>query len=88
MENSDYGELLKKGFEHIHADDSFTYFEKSDDMYLLSLFEEVKYSVSSLERIIAFFIRKKVEIKNLNLIYAAILYEADKQTIKQRLAIS
>ncbi len=87
MENSDYSDMLKKGFEHIHADGSFYYFEKSDDTYLLSLFEEVKYSVSSLERIIAFFIRKKVEIKNLNLIYAAILYEADKQTIKQRLAI-
>ncbi len=88
MENSDYADMLKKGYEQIHADSSFYYFEKSTDKYLLSLFEDVKYSVSSLERIIAFFIRKRVEVKNLNLIYASILYEADKQTIKQRLAIT
>jgi V/A-type H+/Na+-transporting ATPase subunit C len=87
MENSDYGDMIKQGYEHMHSEGSFYYFEKIADNYLLGLFEEVKYSVASLERIIAFFIRKKIESKNLNLIYATILYEADKQNMKQRLAI-
>jgi vacuolar-type H+-ATPase subunit C/Vma6 len=87
LENTDYNEMVKKGYEHMSSEESFFYFEKSQDLHLLGLFEDVKYSVSSVERVIAFFIRKKMEIKNLNLIYSSILYETDKDRIKRRLAI-
>lgn len=87
LEKTFYAPLVTKGSQLLleHKDYSIT--EKNEDIFYRIFFDPVKYTVSNLEKIFDFFLRKKIEIKTLNLIYSGVLFDMDKDQIRHEVLI-
>lgn len=85
LENADCGEVVIKGGQRLFADKSFSSFERNRDLYFLQYFDRVKYNVSNLEKIFLFFLKKKIELININILYTGIRYSADKSNIRSKI---
>lgn len=82
LERTDYGNIAIKGAQHLTSDSSFSSFERNSDLYFLDYFDNFKYSVSNLEKILAFFLKKKIELVNINILFTGILYNAKRSNIR------
>ena len=82
LERTDYGDVVIKGAQRIFSDCSFSSFERNRDIYFLEYFDRIKYSVSNLEKIFQFFLKKKMELTDINIIYTGIRYNADKLNLR------
>ena len=82
LERTDYGDIAIKGAQHLTSDSSFSSFERNRDLYFLDYFDNFKYSTSNLEKIFQFFLKKKIELVNINILYTGILYNAGRSQIK------
>jgi len=87
MERTEYATIIIKGTHSLYTDISFSSFERNEDMFYLRYFDLVKYTVSNLERVFAFFIRKKLELKILNIIYMGLLYDVERGKVKRKVEI-
>ncbi len=84
LERTDYGNIAIRGAQHLTSDNSFSSFERNRDQYFLDYFDNFKYSVSNLEKILAFFLKKKIELSSLNILFTGILYNAGRSNIKYK----
>jgi len=84
MERTDYADMIIKGTYTLHSEGIFSSFEKSEDLFYLDFFDPVKYTVSNLEKIFQFFLRKKVELKYLSIIFTSVLYGIENSKIKDK----
>ncbi len=82
LERTDYGNIAIKGAQHLTSDSSFSSFERNSDLYFLDYFDNFKYSVSNLEKIFQFFLKKKIELVNINILFTGILYNAKRSNIR------
>ncbi len=85
LERTDYGDVIVKGAQRLFSDNSFSSFERNRDLYFLEYFDRIKYSVSNLEKIFQFFLKKKIELININILYTGIRYNADKSNIRSKI---
>jgi vacuolar-type H+-ATPase subunit C/Vma6 len=81
LEKSCYNEIVIKGVHSLYSYNTFFSFEKNESIFCLRFFDSIKYSVSNVEKIFAFFLRKKIELTVLNMIYMGIKYHAEKRNI-------
>jgi vacuolar-type H+-ATPase subunit C/Vma6 len=82
LEKTVYADLIIKGAQGLFSGCSFASFERNRDLYFLDYFDSIKYSVSNLEKIFRFFLRKKIELKNINILYTGIRFDADRSNIR------
>lgn len=82
LERTDYGDIAIKGAQHLTSDSSFSSFERNRDLYFLDYFDNFKYSTSNLEKILAFFLKKKIELVNINILFTGILHNAKRSNIR------
>ena len=82
LEGTDYGDIAIKGAQHLTSDSSFSSFERNRDLYFLDYFDNFKYSTSNLEKIFQFFLKKKIELGNINILFTGVLYNAGRSNIK------
>jgi len=84
FEKSCYGEIVIKGVHSLYSYNTFFSFEKNESIFYLKFFDSIKYSVSNVEKIFSFFLRKKTELIVLNMIYMGIKYNAEKRNIEHK----
>ena len=82
LEKTGYADVIIKGAQRLFSECSFSSFERNRDLYFLDYFDTIKYSVSNLEKIFAFFLRKKIELTNLNILHTGIRFNADKSNLR------
>jgi V/A-type H+/Na+-transporting ATPase subunit C len=82
LERTDYGNIVIKGAQNLTSDCSFSSFERNRDLYFLEYFDNFKYTTSNLEKIFQFFLKKKIELGNINILFTGILYNAERSNIK------
>jgi len=87
MEQTWYGEIAAKGAHALYSESTFSFFEKGEDLFYINFFEPVKFTVSNIEKIFYFFLRKKMELRNLNIIFTGILYGIDIKVIKNKIEV-
>jgi vacuolar-type H+-ATPase subunit C/Vma6 len=84
LEHTYYGDAIMKGAQKLFSDCSFSSYERNRDLYFMEYFDRIKYSVSNLEKIFQFFLKKKIELININILYTGIRYNADKSNLRCR----
>lgn len=84
FEKSAYGEIAIKGIHSLFSYNTFFSFDKNETLFSLKFFDQIKYSVCNIEKIFAFFLRKKTELIVLNMIYMGIKYHAQKRNIEHK----
>ncbi len=84
---SKYSSIVKKGINSLINYDTFFSFEKNEYIFYLNFFDSIKYTTANLEKIFSFFIRKKIELKILNIIYLGILFSIEKAKINHKVEI-
>jgi len=82
LERTDYGDIAIRGAQHLTSDGSFSSFERNRDIYFLDYFDNFKYSISNLEKIFQFFLKKKIELGSINILFTGILYNAERSNIR------
>ena len=83
-----YAPLLVQETFSLFNDSSTSYsFEKSEEIFYICFFDSIKYTISNMEKIVDFFIKKKIEIMNLNIIFTGILYNIDRDKIRHEVLI-
>ncbi len=87
VEKTEYVKMIFQGTHLFNTENTFSAFERNEDEFIMKFFEPVKYSVANIEKIVAFILRKRLELKNLNIMFSGVLYNIDKQKIKNRIAI-
>ncbi len=85
LESTDYGDVIIKGAQRLFSDNSFSSFERNRDLYFLEYFDRIKYSVSNLEKIFQFFLKKKIELININILYTGVRHNAVKSNIRSKI---
>jgi vacuolar-type H+-ATPase subunit C/Vma6 len=85
--SSEYSDIVKKGINSLTSYNTFFSFEKHEYIFYLNFFDSVKYNTANIEKIFSFFIRKKIELKILNIIYLGILFSIDKAKINHKVEI-
>jgi len=81
FEESCYSDIVIKGVHSLFSYKTFFSFDKNETLFYLRFFDSIKYSVSNVVKIFSFFLRKKIEIIVLNMIYMGIKYNAQKRNI-------
>jgi V/A-type H+-transporting ATPase subunit C len=85
LERTDYANIVIRGAQSLALDSSFSSFERNRDLYFLDYFDNFKYSISNLEKIFHFFLKKKIELTHLNILFTGILYNAERSNIKRKI---
>jgi len=87
MERTDYADMIIKGTYALHSEGTFSSFEKSGDLFYFDFFDPVKYTVSNLEKVFQFFLRKKLELKYLSIIFTGVLYGVENSKIRNKVKV-
>jgi len=87
FKGTQYAEISARGTNTLTAHGTFASFEKNEYIFYLAFFKSVRYSVSNLEKIFSFFMRKKVELKIMNMIYMGILYGVEEFKVTHKAEI-
>lgn len=82
LEETEYADVAIRGAQKLSSDSSFSSFERNRDLYFLDFFDSIKYSITNLERVFQFFLKKKMELANINLIYTGIKFNSDKSILR------
>jgi len=85
LENSEYIRMIMEGTFLAFSEKTFTSFEKNEEKFVLESFAITREFLSTLERILYFFIRKRFETRSLNIIYTGIVNNIPKEKIKNRI---
>jgi vacuolar-type H+-ATPase subunit C/Vma6 len=84
LERTEYGDVITKGAQQLFTECTFAAFERNRDLYFLEYFDRIKYSVSNLEKIFQFFLKKKIELTNINILYSGIKYNTPRSNLSCR----
>lgn len=84
LENTDYADIAIRGTNSLFTYNTFASFEKNEDIFYLDFFDGLKYTVANVEKVFFFFLRKKIELEVLNIIYSGVLYDIDKTRLRHR----
>jgi len=84
---TEYADLAGRGAHDLYSNGIFSTFEREEDLFFLDFFNPLKYTVSNMEKIFHFFLRKKMELRYLNIIFAGVLYSIDVEKVKSRIGI-
>jgi len=87
LEKTRYRHLVYKGSEPITEHKDFSITEKNEDIFAKLFFRPARYTSYNLEKVFDFFLKKKIEIKTLNIIYNGILYGMDKDRLRHEVMI-
>ncbi|MDD3628927.1 MAG: V-type ATPase subunit [Actinomycetota bacterium] len=87
IKQSDYADIVAKGADVLNSQNSFVSFDKEEVLFYIELFEPLKYTVSNVEKVFQFFLRKKIELKKLNIIFEGVLYGISAEKIKDRVLV-
>jgi len=87
MKKTDYADIVVRGADALDSERTFSYFEKEEDLFYVNILEPLKYTTSNIEKIFKFFLRKKMELKSLNIIFTGTLYSVDIKEIKDRIGV-
>ncbi|MGM0366628.1 MAG: V-type ATPase subunit [Actinomycetota bacterium] len=87
VEKTAYHPLVSKGGQLITEHNDYAVAEKNEDIFYRIFFDPVKYTTFNLEKVFDFFLRKKIELKTLNIIYSGILYGMDKDRLRHEVLI-
>ncbi len=87
MERTDYADIVIRGTNTLHSGGSFSSFEKNEELFYLDFFDPLKFTVSNLERVFQFFLRKKMELRYLNIIFTGILYGIESNKVMNRMKV-
>lgn len=82
-----YGSIVSEGVRALNTYETFFLFDKNEYIFYLNFFEKLKYSVANIEKIFSFFMRKKIELKILNIVYLGLLYGIEKSKIEHKVEI-
>ncbi len=85
IEKTPYLKMIFQGTHMFQQKNTFSAFERNEDEFVLNFFEQVKYSVSNLEKLVYFALRKRIEMKNLNIALIGATYSIDKERIRNRI---
>ncbi|MEA2015995.1 MAG: V-type ATPase subunit [Actinomycetota bacterium] len=84
MKGTGYGSMVARCADALDSNRKFFYFEREEDLFYMNILEPLKYTVSNVEKIFKFFLRKKMELKSLNIIFTGVLYNVDTEKVKER----
>jgi len=87
LSGSEYSDIVIRGNRSLYNYDTFFSFDKNEYIFYLRFFEKIKYTVANIEKIFSFFMKKKIELKILNIIYLGILYGIEKAKIEHKVEI-
>ncbi len=87
IEKTRYSPLVKYGGRSLAEERDFSIFERNEDIFYRLFFEPIRYTTSNLEKVFDYFLKKKIEIKNLNIIYTGVSYGIDKDKIRHEVLI-
>ncbi|GEM_PF-717452 len=87
LSNTCYFRIVEHGIRNLNARNSFFSFEKNEYIFYLKFLKNTQYTVANLEKIFSFFMRKKIELKILNMVYLGILYKIDKGKLLHKIEI-
>lgn len=88
LSSTQYAPLLAQGPHPLYDDNGASYsFEKNEELFYICFFDSIKYTISNLEKIVDFFIKKKIELINLNIVFTGILYNIDRDKIRHEVLI-
>ncbi len=82
-----YQKIIEHGVKNLLARQSFFSFDKNEYLFYLNFFDNVKYSIANIEKIFSFFLRKKIELKVLNMIFLGTLYSIEKSKLSHKAEI-
>ena len=84
---TDYADIIIKGIHALQNENTFSSFEKNEDLFYIDFFDSVKFTVSNLEKIFQFFLIKKIEMDYLNIVFTGIVYNIEDRRIKSRVGV-
>lgn len=84
IEKTHYLKMIFQGTQMFNTEHTFAAFERNEDEFILRFFDQVKFTVANLEKIAAFIMKKRLEMKNINIIYTGVLYDLARERIKRR----
>jgi vacuolar-type H+-ATPase subunit C/Vma6 len=84
LEGTEYGGVATRGAQQLFTECTFAAFEKDRNLYFIDYFDRIKYSVSNLEKVFQFFLKKKMELININIIYNGIKYNTSRSKLDCR----
>jgi len=87
VEKTAYQPLVSRGGQLITEHKDYSATEKNEDILYRIFFDPVKYTTFNLEKVFDFFLKKKIEVKTLNIIYSGILYGMDKDRLRHEVLI-
>jgi len=87
LKNTDYYIIIEHGLRNLLNRNSFFSFDKNEYVFYLNFLDNVKYTVANLEKIFSFFMRKKIELKIMNMIYLGVLYGIEKSKLSHKAGI-
>lgn len=85
IEKTPYVKMIFQGNHLFQQKHSFSAFESNEDEFVLNFLEQVKSSVANLEKLVYFMMRKRIEMKKLNIALSGALYNIDSERIKNRI---
>jgi V/A-type H+/Na+-transporting ATPase subunit C len=81
LEGTEYGDVVTRGAQQLFTECTFAAFERDRNLYFLEYFDRIKYSVSNLEKIFQFFLKKKIELIKINIIFIGIKYNTSRSKL-------
>ena len=85
IENTPYIKMIFQGGHMFQKQHTFAAFERNEDEFVLKFMETVKFSVANLEKVVYFMLKKRTELKHLNIALTGAMYSIDKNRIKNRI---
>ena len=84
---TDYADIIIKGIHALQNENTFSSFDKNEDLFYIDFFDSLKFTVSNLEKIFQFFLIKKIEMDYLNIVFTGIVYNIEDRRIKSRVGV-
>ncbi len=82
-----YADIVTKGAYDLQQEGTFSSFEKKESLFFMDFFEILNYTVSNLEKIFQFFLKKKMELRYLNVIFTGVLFGIDENRIRDKAGV-
>ena len=87
IEKTEYTRMIMQGTHMFYSEQTFSSFESNEDIFILKYFDSIKYTTANLEKIVGFFLKKRIERRNLNIIFTGVIYNLNKERIKHRIPV-
>ena len=83
--NTAYSQLLIESMNSLRLSRSLAGFEKLCDNYLVAMLKTMKYSIFGIEPLVAYYLAKEMEIKNVRIIMVGKINRLEQYAIRERL---